>query len=80
MELLSLFQLKLQMVSQPEFLHQIELLLSKLLRAKDAKPSDLVQPGHIFPLRASEGGVLSRAGHTEALVTWQSLQIKGRLV
>ena len=34
--------------------------------ARDAKPSDLVQPGHIFPLRAQEGGVLMRAGHTEA--------------
>ena len=33
---------------------------------KDAIASDIVQPGHIFPLRASEGGVLSRAGHTEA--------------
>ena len=33
---------------------------------RDAKASDIVQPGHIFPLRASEGGVLSRAGHTEA--------------
>jgi len=33
---------------------------------KNAKASDIVQPGHIFPLRASEGGVLSRAGHTEA--------------
>jgi 3,4-dihydroxy 2-butanone 4-phosphate synthase/GTP cyclohydrolase II len=32
----------------------------------DAKPDDLVQPGHIFPLRAQPGGVLSRAGHTEA--------------
>src|SRR5205085_3727326 len=30
------------------------------------KPSDLVQPGHIFPLRAKDGGVLRRAGHTEA--------------
>lgn len=34
--------------------------------AKDAKASDLVQPGHIFPLQAQEGGVLMRAGHTEA--------------
>ena len=34
--------------------------------ARDAKASDLVQPGHIFPLRAQEGGVLMRAGHTEA--------------
>ncbi|OEF23913.1 bifunctional 3,4-dihydroxy-2-butanone-4-phosphate synthase/GTP cyclohydrolase II [Vibrio rumoiensis] len=34
--------------------------------AKNAKASDLVQPGHIFPLAAQEGGVLTRAGHTEA--------------
>ena len=34
--------------------------------ARDAKASDLVQPGHIFPLRAVPGGVLVRAGHTEA--------------
>ena len=34
--------------------------------APDAKPEDLVQPGHIFPLRAVPGGVLVRAGHTEA--------------
>ena len=33
---------------------------------KDAKPSDLRQPGHVFPLKSREGGVLSRAGHTEA--------------
>ena len=33
---------------------------------KDAKPSDLVQPGHVFPLMAQRGGVLARAGHTEA--------------
>ncbi|MEE8514282.1 MAG: bifunctional 3,4-dihydroxy-2-butanone-4-phosphate synthase/GTP cyclohydrolase II [Gammaproteobacteria bacterium] len=32
----------------------------------DAKPSDLVQPGHVFPLMAQPGGVLRRAGHTEA--------------
>ncbi|MDV7105002.1 bifunctional 3,4-dihydroxy-2-butanone-4-phosphate synthase/GTP cyclohydrolase II [Vibrio sp. TH_r3] len=34
--------------------------------AKNAKAADLVQPGHIFPLTAQEGGVLTRAGHTEA--------------
>ncbi|MEX2517218.1 MAG: bifunctional 3,4-dihydroxy-2-butanone-4-phosphate synthase/GTP cyclohydrolase II [Gammaproteobacteria bacterium] len=34
--------------------------------AADAKPSDLVQPGHVFPLMSHAGGVLSRAGHTEA--------------
>ena len=34
--------------------------------AKDAKPLDIVQPGHVFPLMAQQGGVLIRAGHTEA--------------
>ncbi|MDT8407871.1 MAG: bifunctional 3,4-dihydroxy-2-butanone-4-phosphate synthase/GTP cyclohydrolase II [Methylococcales bacterium] len=34
--------------------------------AKDAVPEDLVQPGHVFPLMAKPGGVLNRAGHTEA--------------
>ncbi|MDQ7733713.1 bifunctional 3,4-dihydroxy-2-butanone-4-phosphate synthase/GTP cyclohydrolase II [Halomonas sp. SpR1] len=34
--------------------------------APHAKPSDIVQPGHIFPLMAEPGGVLRRAGHTEA--------------
>lgn len=34
--------------------------------AKNAKISDLVQPGHVFPLQAVDGGVLMRAGHTEA--------------
>jgi len=36
--------------------------------ADDAKPQDIVTPGHVFPLRAREGGVLVRAGHTEAAV------------
>jgi 3,4-dihydroxy 2-butanone 4-phosphate synthase/GTP cyclohydrolase II len=34
----------------------------------DAKPEDLARPGHVHPLRAEEGGVLVRAGHTEAVV------------
>ncbi|WP_027014940.1 bifunctional 3,4-dihydroxy-2-butanone-4-phosphate synthase/GTP cyclohydrolase II [Comamonas composti] len=34
--------------------------------ARNAQPTDLVQPGHIFPLQAVDGGVLMRAGHTEA--------------
>lgn len=34
----------------------------------DARPEDLVRPGHVFPLRARSGGVLVRAGHTEAAV------------
>ena len=35
---------------------------------KDTKPEDLGKPGHIFPLRAKRGGVLRRAGHTEATI------------
>jgi 3,4-dihydroxy 2-butanone 4-phosphate synthase/GTP cyclohydrolase II len=36
-------------------------------RGRDAtRPADLVQPGHVFPLQAQDGGVLMRAGHTEA--------------
>jgi len=34
----------------------------------ETRPEDLARPGHIFPLRASDGGVLKRAGHTEAVV------------
>jgi 3,4-dihydroxy 2-butanone 4-phosphate synthase/GTP cyclohydrolase II len=34
--------------------------------AKNTQPTDLVQPGHVFPLQAVDGGVLMRAGHTEA--------------
>jgi 3,4-dihydroxy 2-butanone 4-phosphate synthase / GTP cyclohydrolase II len=34
--------------------------------APDARPDDIVQPGHVFPLVAEPGGVLARAGHTEA--------------
>ena len=34
--------------------------------AADAKPTDIVQPGHIFPIMAKRGGILIRAGHTEA--------------
>lgn len=40
----------------------------KVLVDPDARPADLARPGHIFPLRAEKGGVLSRAGHTEAVV------------
>jgi 3,4-dihydroxy 2-butanone 4-phosphate synthase len=36
--------------------------------AANAQPSDLVHPGHVFPLRATPGGVLARAGHTEGSV------------
>lgn len=40
----------------------------KVLLDPSAKPQDLSKPGHIFPIKAREGGVLRRAGHTEAAV------------
>jgi 3,4-dihydroxy 2-butanone 4-phosphate synthase/GTP cyclohydrolase II len=40
----------------------------QLMASPTAVPEDLVQPGHVFPLRARAGGVLQRAGHTEAAV------------
>jgi len=36
--------------------------------AQDARPEDLARPGHVFPLRAAPGGILSRQGHTEGSV------------
>ncbi len=39
----------------------------------DTKPEDLGRPGHIFPLKAKQGGVLRRAGHTEAAVDFSRL-------
>ena len=41
--------------------------------AKDAKPIDIVQPGHVFPLIAKNGGVLRRTGHTEAAIDFARL-------
>lgn len=40
----------------------------RVLADPKSQPGDLVQPGHIFPLRAKQGGVLQRSGHTEAAV------------
>ncbi len=40
----------------------------KVLASSKGKPSDLVQPGHVFPLQGKPGGVLRRAGHTEASI------------
>ncbi len=40
----------------------------RVLIDPDTTPADLARPGHVFPLRAIEGGVLRRAGHTEAVV------------
>lgn len=45
----------------------------KAATKKDAKPSDLHHPGHVFPLRAKNGGVLERDGHTEANIELMKL-------
>lgn len=45
----------------------------RLLADPETRPDDLVQPGHVFPLRAKLGGVLQRAGHTEASVDLAAL-------
>ena len=45
----------------------------KTLIDPNTKPGDLGRPGHVFPLRAKEGGVLARAGHTEACVDLMKL-------
>ncbi|MEW6515670.1 MAG: bifunctional 3,4-dihydroxy-2-butanone-4-phosphate synthase/GTP cyclohydrolase II [candidate division FCPU426 bacterium] len=50
-------------ISAHDRAHTIRMLINPA-----TQPADLVKPGHIFPLRAREGGVLSRAGHTEAAV------------
>jgi 3,4-dihydroxy 2-butanone 4-phosphate synthase/GTP cyclohydrolase II len=48
-------------------------LTIKLLANPNTRPEQLVQPGHVFPLRARPGGVLERAGHTEAAVDLATL-------
>jgi len=50
-------------ISAPDRAHTIQTLISPRTR-----PEDLIRPGHIFPLEAKTGGVLTRAGHTEAAV------------
>lgn len=52
--------------------HERALTVQKLL-SPDTKPSDLKRPGHVFPLRSKDGGVLVRAGHTEAAVDLATL-------
>ncbi len=47
--------------------HDRALTIRKVLES-DARPAHFVRPGHVFPLRAREGGVLERRGHTEAAV------------
>ena len=42
---------------------------------KNAKPKDIVSPGHVFPLVAKTGGVLERAGHTEASIDLSLIHI-----
>ena len=48
-------------------------LTIKSLIDKETKPFDLARPGHIFPLKAKEGGVLRRTGHTEAAIDFARL-------
>jgi 3,4-dihydroxy 2-butanone 4-phosphate synthase/GTP cyclohydrolase II len=48
-------------------------LAARLLADKDTRPSDLIRPGHVMPLRAHPDGVLGRAGHTEATVDLMKL-------
>lgn len=55
-------------VSVPDRIATIKKLIDK-----DAKPDDFSKPGHIFPLRAKEDGVLERSGHTEAAVDLMKL-------
>lgn len=43
-------------------------LTIKVASSPSAKPEDVIVPGHVFPIRAQDGGVLKRAGHTEASV------------
>ncbi|MDT8413992.1 MAG: 3,4-dihydroxy-2-butanone-4-phosphate synthase [Flavobacteriaceae bacterium] len=45
----------------------------RALTSPDTKPHDLRRPGHIFPLRAKDGGVLRRTGHTEAAIDFARL-------
>ncbi|HCW04606.1 MAG TPA: bifunctional 3,4-dihydroxy-2-butanone-4-phosphate synthase/GTP cyclohydrolase II [Clostridium sp.] len=50
-------------------------LTVKTILDKDLKPTDFKRPGHIFPLKYEEGGVLKRAGHTEAAVDFAKLAV-----
>jgi 3,4-dihydroxy 2-butanone 4-phosphate synthase/GTP cyclohydrolase II len=50
-------------ISAPDRAHTIKTVLDPA-----STPADIARPGHVFPLRAAEGGVLQRAGHTEAAV------------
>ena len=45
----------------------------RLLADRKSRPKDFIRPGHVFPLRANDGGVLVRAGHTEACVDLMKL-------
>jgi len=63
------FTVSIDAVSTTTGISAAERSMTALACAADgAKPSDFRRPGHMFPLRAREGGVLRRAGHTEATV------------
>lgn len=55
-------------ISAPERAETVKALINP-----ETKPEELMRPGHIFPLQAKEGGVLRRAGHTEAAVDLSSM-------
>jgi len=55
-------------ISAHDRAHTIEILINQ-----KSKPEDLTRPGHLFPLKARKGGVLVRAGHTEAAVDMTKL-------
>ncbi len=63
------FTVSIDAVSTTTGISALERSMTALACVKDdAKPSDFRRPGHMFPLEAREGGVLKRAGHTEATV------------
>ena len=53
---------------QPRAFQHLKGFNYKKLIDPDAVPQDFTRPGHIFPLRAKEGGALRRTGHTEAAI------------
>jgi 3,4-dihydroxy 2-butanone 4-phosphate synthase/GTP cyclohydrolase II len=59
-----------------EFLQKIEQKLLSIASKKNVKKNDIVSPGHVFPIIAKDGGVLVRAGHTEASVDISKLAKK----
>ena len=70
------FLSKLKRGSQQAYQLKIELKLLSIASKKNVKKNEIVSPGHIFPIIAKDGGVLVRAGHTEASVDISKLAKK----